>query len=308
VPRLEGGCGEISNLWKESKSGCGLVMKKKQTKRKEKRRGKKDKMTKVSDIDRQVQKLAIDFVANTGRTEELAKQVSEASREVESFGRELASSQELAESLTRTVETSNVKIQRLVDEIALYKTEIEKQLRSSGHKNNGVGDLTANMASTDQKVESLKSELSRVNESLFLLQSDGKDIYQRVGEHDTSISDVRARIDGLANESIPRLMNQLETFQKEFQSWSDKIFGLTETVSGLSQRLVAVSNNDNGSTIVLGEQLGIMNGRMDTLERGIAENSTRIAELQVVMTSFAKRLATVEIDTSGPSASKFDEF
>ncbi len=266
-------------------------------------------MAKVSDLDKQVQKLAKEFAASGTRSEELARQVAEASQEIESFGRDLAASQELAESLTRTVETSNVKIQRLVDEMALYKTEIQKEIQNSNHhKDDGGSSLSETLAATDQKLETFRAELSRINESIFLLRSEGKDVYEKLGEHDLGLADTRARIDSLANDAVPRMTGRLEAFEKEFQTWGDKIYALSESVTGLSRRLVAVSNNDNGSTVVIAEQLAMISQRLDGLEKGMAENGARMSELQGSVASLAKRLTSVEIDTSGPSADKFDEF
>lgn len=278
----------------------------KDSKKKKKKRWKKI-MTKISDLDKQVQKLAKDLTANSARSEELAKQVEAASKEIKSFGQDLAANQEVAEILAKTVETSNARIQSLVNEIALYKAEVERQLRSSDSKNNGFSSLSENLTDTNQKLETVRTELSGFSEMVPALRSDIKGVCDKLGEHDAWISDAKSRIEMIANDSIPGLARQLESFEKQFDELGRRFRAVSESVEGMAPKLEAVSNGSGGA----GEtevKLDMIIQRLDTLEKNLANNGTRIGELQDGASSLAKRLKSVETDVFAASASMTDQF
>ena len=84
------------------------------------------------------------------------------SREIEEFSRGLTASQEVAENLTRTVETNNARIQALTNEIATYKVGFEHQVKSFNHQVNGSDALKESLQATNQKIETFSAELSSV--------------------------------------------------------------------------------------------------------------------------------------------------
>ena len=283
---------------------------KKGSKRKKTERRRKEIImpSKVSDLDKQVQKLAKEFTANSARSDEISKQVDAASREIKSLGQDLAANQEVAELLAKTVETSNSRIQSLVDEIALYKADVEKQLQSSDPKNNGYASLTENLAVTGQKIDSVRTELSGFSETVPILRSDVKEVYERLGEHDAWISEAKSRVEAIANESIPGLAQQLESFEKEFHDLSSKIRSVSDSVEGMAPKLEdAVSSNHNrsGETEV---KLDIIIQRLESLEKSLVDNGTKIAAVQTDVSALSKRLKIVEVDAFAASAGMFDQF
>ena len=267
----------------------------------------KPSLPKVSDLDDQVQKLVKEISANNVRSMDLERKLADTTQNMETIGRDLAANQDVADSLSEALETSNARIQTLADEISLYKAEIQKELRNSDPKNNGIGELSKNLLAANERLESFKAELSRVNESIVLLSAEGKEVYQKLGQQEAGISEARARIELVANESMPRITNQLDIFGKEFQTWGEKINSLSEAVAGITPKNGS-PGNDNGSAEAITELLAAINLRLDTLEKTSTETSAKIADLQGNVATFAKKLEGVVMDTAVASAEMFDEF
>jgi chromosome segregation ATPase len=261
---------------------------------------------KIGELDKQLQRLTRDFSTSSEKAEELASKVAETSRELETLGRDLAANQDVADSLTEALETNNARIQTLADEIALFKAEMEKDLPKVDPKNDGgAPSLTENLAVTNRRLESFETELNRVNESLLHLSSEGRNVHEKLGEQDVGISEARARIEAVANDSVPRITNQLESFARDFQGWGDKISTLTEAVSAISP---IASSGGNGTAPGATEQLLMINQRVDNLEKLLSQTNIRIEELQGNVAALAKRVTAVEIDTAVASADAFREF
>ncbi len=256
-------------------------------------------MTKVSEVDKQVQKLAKEFSASNSKIDDLSKKITGNSRELDSLEKNLEENKLVVESINRAVESSNTKVQSLADQITLFKSDIGKEIQNSGPKNNGLSSLSESVAMVNQKLDSFRTELSRVNESIFLLRSDGKEFSEKLGEHDTDLADTKSKIESVASGSLPGITNKLETFETEFQSWGDKIHALSESVSAISPQIQAMTKN-NGSSDSVAEQLQVISQRLDGLEKGMAENSFKIGELQGSVSLLAKRMTSVEFDYTAP--------
>ena len=226
---------------------------------------------------------------------------------METFNRDLAANQDVADSLTEALESNNTRIQTLADEISLYKAEIQKELHNSDPKNNGIGLLSENLLAANDRLESFKAELSRVNESIVLLSAEGKEVYQKLGQQDAGISEVQARIELVANDSMPRITNQLDIFGKEFQTWGEKINSLSEAVAGTTPKNGS-TGNDNGSAEAITELLAAINLRLDTLEKTFSETSAKIVEIQGNVATLSKKLDGVVMDTAVASAELLEEF
>jgi len=235
-------------------------------------------MAKISDLDKQLQKLAKEVSAKNAKVDQVAKKVDEASQKIESVVQEIASRQDASESLTETVESGNLKIQSLIDQMALFKARFEEE-SGSDTKNNGMGAVTVGLSTANQRLDSFKNELSRVNESIFLLRSEESVINEKLERHDEVIAGTKSKIDSLASDSIPVLTRQLESFEKEFQSWGDKIHAISESVSMISPKIETISTS-NDSSNGLEEKLVWISKRLDSLEKSVAESSSKIGVLQ----------------------------
>jgi chromosome segregation ATPase len=261
-------------------------------------------MTKVSDLDKQLAKLSKEIAAKNAKTEALAKEMDETSEQVESISRDMVANQLVSESLTKSVESNNVKIQSLVDEMALFRAEIEKEMKNSDPKNNGYGSLGENITLVNQKLDSFKNELSRVNESIFLLRSNEKDAAEKLEQHDEGLVDARAKIESLTNDSIPRLSRQLESYEKEFQSLGRKISSLSD-----HEAIQASTSANNGdATNGFSDQLAVISQRLEVLEKSLAENSAKLGELQSGISTLGKRETAVVQDSSLLAIDMLDEF
>ncbi len=260
-------------------------------------------MTRVTDLDKQLQKLAKEFAASSAKSEDLVKKVAETSKDVQIIGRDLQTNQEMTEKLARTVEANSSKIQTLVDQISLYKSQMEK----SNPKNNGFSSLSENLASTVQKLDSFKVELSRVNESIFLLRSEEKEITEKLEMQDAGISDARSRIESLVKDTVPRLTNQVESFEEKFQAWGEKISNLTKSNTESSPK-PSPPSNDHDSTDEMTRQLVMINQRLEGLEKNMIENNSRIEGIQSNLAKNSKRPAMIESEISTIGPEMFDEF
>ena len=267
----------------------------------------KSSLPKISDLDDQLQKLVKEVSASNARSMDLERKLADTTRNMETISRDLAANQDVSDSLTDAVETSNARIQTLADEISLNKAEIQKELRNSDPKNNGIGELSKNLLAANERLESFKAELSRVNESIVLLSAEGKEVYQKLGQQEAGISEARARIELVANESMPRITNQLDIFGKEFQTWGEKINSFSEAVAGITPKNGS-PGNDNGSAEAITELLAAINLRLDTLEKTSTKTSAKITDLQGNVATLAKKLEGVVMDTAVASAEMFDEF
>ncbi len=267
----------------------------------------KSSLPKISDLDNQIQKLSREFTESNSRSMDLERKLAEASQSMETMGRDLAANQDVADSLTEALETSNARIQTLADELSLYKAEIEKELHNSNSKNDGFGLLSENLAAASNRLESFKGELTRVNESIVLLSAEGKEANEKLQQQEAGILDARARIEMVANESMPRITTQLETFGKEFQTWGDKINSLSEVVAGVSPK-DSSSGADNGSTEAITELLAAINLRLDALEKSSTDAASKLAELQNSVGTLQKKLDLVEMDTAVANAELLDQF
>ncbi|HYB02926.1 MAG TPA: hypothetical protein VED17_00600 [Nitrososphaerales archaeon] len=267
----------------------------------------KSSLPKISDLDDQLQKLVKEVSASNARSMDLERKLADTTRNMETISRDLAANQDVSDSLTDAVETSNARIQTLADEISLNKAEIQKELRNSDPKNNGIGELSENLLAANERLESFKAELSRVNESIVLLSAEGKEVYQKLGQQEAGISEARARIELVANESMPRITSQLDIFGKQFQTWGEKINSLSEAVAGITPKNGS-PGNDTGSAEAITELLAAINLRLDTLEKASTETGAKIADLQGNVATLAKRLEGVVMDTAVASAEMFDVF
>jgi chromosome segregation ATPase len=267
----------------------------------------KTTLPKISDLDDQVQKLVKEVTESNARSMDLEMKLTATTQNMETINRDLAANQDVADSLTEALETNNARIQTLADELSLYKAEIQKELHNSDPKNNGVGLLSENLAAANERLESFKAELFRVNESIVLLSAEEKEAHQKLGEQEAGISEARAKIELVANESMPRITNQLDIFGKEFQTWGEKINSLSEAVAGITPKNGS-TGNDNGSAEAITELLAAINLRLDTLEKTSTETSAKIAEIQGNVATLSKKLEGVVMDTAVASAEMFEEF
>lgn len=266
-------------------------------------------MPKVSDVDKQVQKLAKEFSASGAKFDDLSKKVADASRQIEQFERDIAANQDVAESLTQTVEAGNAKIQTLADDLSLYRADVEKELRRLDPKNSGMSALAESVASTGERLESLKVELSRVNESIFLLRSEEKDAFEKIGQHDAGIAEIKGRLDLIAGDSIPKMSEQLESLGRNFQGWSERIQFLSNSIATISMNIEEVSRNgSNGSSEEIARQLVMINQKLEGLEKGVAQSSAKILDLQGSVASLSKKIASVEMDSAVYDALMLDQF
>ena len=267
----------------------------------------KSSLPKISEIDSQVQKLTREFSETSARSADLERKLSETAQSLETLGRDLAANQDVADSLTEAVETSNARIQTLSDELSLYKAEMEKGLHSSDPKNNGFGLLSENLSTANERIDSFKAELSRIGESITLLSAGDREVNEKLGQQEMGIQEAKARIELVANDSMPKLTNQLDSFGKEFQTWGEKIDALSEAVAGNNAKSNSAPR-DNGSTEAITELLAAINLRLDTLEKSSSETSAKLSELQGSIATLAKKLAIYEMDTALANAELLDQF
>ena len=260
-------------------------------------------MTKITDLDKQLQKLAKEFAASGAKSEDLAKKVTETSKDVQLMGQDLEANQEVTEKLARTVENNNSKIETLVEQMSLYKSQMEK----TDPKNNGFGSLSENLASTIQKLDSFKVELTRVNESIFLLRSEEKEITEKLEMHDAGISDARAGIESLVKDVVPGLKNQVESFEEKILGWNEKFSSLTQSNLQSSPESSSPTNNHD-STDDITRQLVMINQRLEGLEKNMVESNARIEDLQTNFAKASKRPAVIESEISTIGPEMFDEF
>jgi len=260
-------------------------------------------MPKVSDLDKQVQKLAKEFSASNAKIEDLANKVTENSAEIHSLSQDIHSNQEETRTLTHVLETSNAKIQTVADQIAPYKSVVEKW----DPKNNGFSSMSEKLSTTVERLDSFKVELSRVNESIFLLRSEEKEISEKLEAHDVGISEVKLRIESIVNEQVEQLTRRIESFEEKIQHWGDNISELTQTVTGMSQK-IPVSAPNNGSSDEVAQQLATISQRLEGLEKNLVENNTKIVEIQDSLSKISKRPAMIESEISAIGPEMFDEF
>lgn len=251
-------------------------------------------MTKVSDLDKQFQKFSKDFAVKSAKIDEVSTNLEESREKIGTIIQNLAANQAVTDSLSRAVESSNLKMQSLVDQMDLFKAESEeKENRRLDPKNNGFAEISEKLTFATERLEAFKNEIARVNESIFLLQSEDRDISKKMEEHDDLIASARSKVDSLASDTLPALTRQLEKFENDFHSWGEKISAISQSVDGITPKLEAFRNNhdDNG----LSEKLITISQRLDALEKNISESNSRIGEIQGNVASLAKRQQPVEV-------------
>lgn len=256
-------------------------------------------MTKVSDTEKQMQKLAKDLAAKNSKVDEIAKQL-------ENLLREFSENQEEYESLVHSVESNNLKIQSLVDQMALFQSQFEDDNRMSDPKNSGITTIAQNLTETNQKIDSLKNEIARVNESIFLLRSDEKEINEKLERHEDELLTAKSKIELFSNQSLPVVTGKIESFQVQLQNFADTIGSLSEAISESAPKFDIGSDGhrDVAGSADLAEMMMQTNQRLDGLEKSLVANCTQIAELRTTLESISKRASPSHGD--GPSRFQTD--
>jgi chromosome segregation ATPase len=209
-------------------------------------------LAKVTDLDRQVQKLAKDFSQSTARAEELAKEI----------------------------ETSNAKVEALTAEIAEAR-----QIRANDPNSTiDLSALTKEVNFTNEKLDALQNQIATIIASSEQLTVTGRGYQENLAKQESAISEISSRVDTLEREILLKINERIDAIDKNLHSnSSETLYGqsinekaddtqeidLVLEIRKLGDRIAVVENHISGH----GEKLG-------TLQNSISEVTRRLDNIE----------------------------
>ncbi|MFI5420147.1 MAG: hypothetical protein ACHQ1H_04200 [Nitrososphaerales archaeon] len=289
----------VTNAWS---AGESTILKKRKAdpeNNARKKRRQQEIMAKVTDLDRQVQKLAKDFSRTTAQAEELAKEVADVSQKIESFGMELASGQELAAALAKTMEASSAKIEMLTAKIAENDQGKDVQPTDNGLAKNDISALIQQVNSTSEKVDALHNQIAILVESGEQGSSSGKEYRDNAAKQESAISEISSRIDKLEREILLKINERLDNLDKNLtvsdnpntESRYGEVIDHHHTVFPES---INPELEEKNPEVNLADEIKKLGDRLAVLENHTSSYGEKLGALQNSIASVTQRLDNIE--------------